>query len=264
MASELSLLVLFVYIPIMLGGIYVAWLATGRQRVREASHAALYPRYDEADSGTGELHETYKQEAKLAYFREFTGDPTIEGRWADDRDVPMPGKLRDMFEAFSEPIYFHSVSAHGSFSLQGGQVVYHESVREVEGYRVRPEGQVVESLRLLENDIPENLTEYLQDYLRRRMAFASYEHSIRPGHTQGRGRHDVVVTGDADVEGWNLKVPNEEQGLREGWRPEATVRWTENRDLAGQDPPGEEMRQWIGTPASFPEAEQSEDFWNPN
>ncbi|NQT86059.1 hypothetical protein HQ560_04800 [bacterium] len=266
MASELALLVLFVYIPVILGGLYVAWLSVGRQRVREAAHAALYPRHDEADSGSGELHEAFKQETKQAYFNEFTGDPEVEGRWADDRDVPMNGKMREMFEAFAEPMYHPpSASAHGGFRLEGGRVVYSESVRiRPEHWSIRPEGQVVNSLRLLDDDIPENLTEHLQEYLRRRVSFASYEHSIRPGHTQGKGQHDYVVEGDKDVKGWNLQVPNEEQGQRDGWRPEATVRWTKQRMVDDQSPPAFEQRGWIGAPTGFPDAEPSDDFWNPN
>lgn len=264
MASELALLVAFVYIPIVLGSMYIAWLAVGRQRVREASHAALYPREDEVAAGTGELAESFKQEAEQAYFREFTGDPEIEGRYADDRDVPMSGELRKMFEAFTEPIYHRNVSAHGSFALQGGRVVYRESVHISEGWSVRPEGQVVNSLRLLDDGIPEDLTEHLQEYLRRRMAFASYHQTLRPGASGNPNGHDVVVRGDEKVDAWSLRVPNEEAGRLEGWRPEATVRWTKQRMTDDQSPPAAEQREWIGTPPAFEAPETSEDFWNPN
>jgi hypothetical protein len=264
MASELALLVLFVYIPIVLGSMYIAWLAVGRQRVREAGHAALYPREDEVAAGTGELAESFKQEAEEAYFGEFHGDPEIEGRYADDRDVPMSGELRKMFEKFTEPMFYRNVSARGSFALQNGRVVYRENVNISEGWRIRPEGQVVNSLRLLDNEIPENLTELLQEYLRRRMAFASYHQTLRPGASGNPDGHDVVVRGDEKVAAWSLRVPNEEAGRLEGWRPEATVRWTKRRETGDQSPPASEQRSWIGTPGAFEAPETSEDFWNPN
>jgi hypothetical protein len=266
MASELALLVLFVYIPIVLGSMYIAWLAVGRQRVREASHAALYPREDEVAAGTGELAESYKQEAEEAYFREFHGDPEIEGRYADDRDVPMSGELRKMFEKFTEPMYHpSSVTARGSFALQGGRVVYRETIiRTPERWTIRPEGQVVNSLRLLDDEIPENLTELLQEYMRRRMAFASYHQTLRPGNSGNPNGHDVVVRGDEKDDAWSLRVPNEEAGRLEGWRPESAVRWTKQRMVGDQSPPGSDQRSWIGTPPAFETPETSEDFWNPN
>ncbi|MFP4057887.1 MAG: hypothetical protein ACLF0G_13555 [Candidatus Brocadiia bacterium] len=250
MAAELAVLALFVYLPIVVGGAYIGWLSVARERVHHSNHYALYDEGDQSEA----LDVRGENEAR--FFREFTGRLRVDEGDAADADVPMPGVLRDMFTEFTVPIHYRHVSARGSFELVGSRVVYREHVSVDEGFRVRPEGQVVESLRLLADEIPENLTEYLQDYMRRRRAHSAYLH--RWVHDD-----DPTVAGDSEVGPWNLWVPNVRTATRDEWHPEAAVRATKTRMVGDQSPPAAHQRDLIDAPLDMPGYEPSEDFWHP-
>lgn len=250
-AAELALLVAFVYIPLILGAIYVGWLALARERIHQANHYAIY-----ADGSQNEFLAD-RGEITAEFFPEFTGNVRVTEDDAPEPNIPGDDELRKLFEAYTEPIHYRNVSAHGSFHLVGGRVVYRENIRVDEGTRIRPEGQLVLDWRLLEDNIPQNLTAYLQDYLRRRTAHTAYEHSWV--HDE-----DEVVAGGGDVAGWNLNVPDEGvPDLKDQWHPEAAIRWTKSRMTGDQTPPAARERAWIGTPSIFPDAEPNADFWEP-
>lgn len=249
-AAELALLVAFIYVPMIIGAIYLSWLALARGRVHEANHYAIY-----AEGDQSELLEE-KGEVSQEFFREFTGNVRVDEGDADEPDVPGPGELRKLFEAYTEPIHYRNVSAHGSYHLVGGRVIYRESIRVREGYRIRPEGQLVNSWRLLDDNIPEDVTRHLQEYLRRRTAHSVYEHSWI---------HDDldVVAGDEKVGPWNLKVPSE-GATRDQWNPEAVIRWEKTRMIGDQAPPAAEQRSWVGSPLLFPYPDPTADYWHPS
>jgi Flp pilus assembly protein TadG len=258
MAAELALLVAFVYVPLILGIIYVSWLTTARQRVHESDHYALTIEGDQSQSlgATGEVSQ--------AVFREFPGDVAVAETDADQPDIPAPNELRDLFEQFTQLIHYSNTSAHGSFYLDGSTVRYRESVQVDEGYRMRPEGQLVESWNLLDDQIPERITALLVDYMRRRRAHTDYVH-------RWDNDRDPVVAGDERVAGWNLKVPMDGVAARDlgqegrlGWHPEAAIRcWTKSRMARDQTPPGATQRSDVGCPLSMPQGEPSSDFWHP-
>ena len=249
-AAELALLVAFVYVPLSIGSIYIGWLAVARERVHESNHYAIYTEGDQSEGleDHGEVHDQF--------FREFTGDVRVDDVDAEEPNIPGPNELRDLFEAFTEPIHYRNVSAHGSFHLVGGRVVYSETIHVSEGYRIRPEGELVNSWRLLEDNIPEDLTQHLQEFLRRRAARTVYEHSWV---------HDDldVVAGDERVGGWNLDIPSTE-ATQDQWHPEAAVRWDKTRMTGDQTPPAAEQRTWIGAPLAFPGYDPTSDYWVPS
>jgi hypothetical protein len=248
-AAELALLVAFVYVPLSIGAIYIGWLAVARGQVHQANHYAIYAEGDQSEA----LQE--RGQVTDEFFPEFTGNVSVEEGDAEEPDIPGDNELRDLFNAFTEPIHYRNVSAHGSFHLVGGRVVYRESINVSEGWRIRPEGQLVNSWRLLDDNIPEDLTRYLQDYLRRRAARSVYEHSWV---------HDDldVVAGDEDVGPWNLEVPSD-TATQDQWHPEAAVRWDKTRMVGDQQPPAAEQRAWIGTPSIFPDPQPTDDYWHP-
>lgn len=249
-AAELALLVAAVYVPLIIGALYMGWLALARGRIHEANHYAIYVEGSQSE----DLEE--RGELTQAFFPEFTGSLRAVEDDAEEPNIPADDELRKLFEAYTEPIHYRNVSARGSFRLVGGRVVYRENIHVDEGERIRPEGQLVLDWRLLEDNIPGDLTTYLQDYLRRRMAHSGYEHSWV--HDE-----DKVVAGGDGVEAWNLDVPNEAaRQLKDQWHPEAAIRWTKSRMCGDQSPPAAQQRAWIGTPAMFPGAEPSEDFWH--
>jgi len=259
MAVELALLVSFVYVPISFGAIYLGWLAAARQRVHEGNHYALYmfPYGDQLPGLNGAsppANASIVNEVRATFFREFTGRPETRVGDADDADIPGPDEVRDMLEQFTELTYYYNASARGSFRLVGSTVVYQESVNVDEGYRMRPEGQIVESMGLLDDNIPENITGILwwpwpagspeARYMRRRRAHTNYLHywkeqgrdfdqetwaarndgTLSPWveETDGgvvarrvRTRYDDQGTDDSPVRAWNLKVPTDKAALRD-------------------------------------------------
>jgi len=244
----MALLGLFVYVPLIIGALYVSWLATGRQRVHEVNHYAML--------GEGDQSETLADRGEMTdeFFREFTGDLEVVESDGDEPDVPGPDELRDLWEAFRQPIHYRNVSAHGSFSLVGGQVVYRESIRVDEGYRVRPEGQCVENWNLLDDQVPELVTELLQDYVVRRKVSTFYRHGWV--HDD-----DPVVAGDGRVGALILDVPRTPEKVP--WTPETGVRGDKTRMTGDQAPPAASQRDQVGCPAHFPDPEPSQDFWHP-
>ncbi len=251
MAAELAVLTAFVYVPLIFGSIYVGWLATGRQRVHEANHYSIWAEGDQSEDypTVGEVHNVA--------FREFPGQVRVSEADPADADVPMPGELRDLFEEFTRPIHYRNVSAHGSFYLDGSTVRYRETIRVDEGYRVRPEGQLVEAWDLLDDQIPERLTTLLVDYMHRRQARSNYLHI-------GSHDRDKVVAGDRDVAGWNLEIPNDARATRDEWNPAAAVRWTKRREARDQMPPGARERSQVGINNNLPGIDPDDyDFWHP-
>jgi len=198
MAAELSLLVVFVYLPLIVGAFVVGWLATGRQRVHESNHYALLVEGDQSETRDD------RGEVTTELFREFTGEVAVAEGDADEPDIPAPDEIQDLFEKWTEKTYYvrTSVSAHGSFHLEGGRVVYRESVRVTrdEGWHMDPEGSIVEALKLLDDDIPRHITEELVDFLRRRTAHTNYYHSWKE---QGR---------DLDQDAWSVNTWTEVVG----------------------------------------------------
>ena len=247
-AAEMALLVFFVYVPLTIGALHVAWLGTGRQRVHEANHFAIFAHGDQSE----ELAERGDMETE--FFREFTGSVDVKERDTDQPDVPMDDELEEMWIEFRKPIHYRNVSAHGSFSLVGNRVVYNERVNVDEGFRVRPEGKCVDDWNLLADNIPENVTELLQDYMLRREAHSFYRHSWI--HDR-----DQVIQGGGGVRGLNLQVPTSE--VSEYWTPKCAIRSFEQRQARDSVPPGVSQRQIVGTPADFPDAEPSHDYWHP-
>ena len=247
-AAEMALLVFFVYVPLVIGALHIAWLSAGRQRVHEANHFAIFAHDDQSETLAT------RGDMTREFFAEFTGNVEVNERDTDEPDVPMDGELREMWEAFRVPIHYRNVSAHGSFSLQGNRVVYSESVNIDEGFRVRPEGQCVDKWNLLADNIPENVTALLQDYMVRREAFSFYQHHWI--HDE-----DEVVRGGGGVAGLTLQVPVNEQA--EYWTPKSAIRFFEVRQARDSNPPALSQRAIIGTPGSFPGAEPSNDFWHP-
>lgn len=251
MAAELALLTAFVYVPLIFGAIYVGWLATGRQRVHEANHYSIWAQGDQSEDfpTVGEAH--------TVAFSEFPGQVRVQETDPADADVPSQGEIRDLFEEFTKLIHYRNVSAHGSFYLDGSTVRYRESVNVDEGYRMRPEGQLVESWDLLDDQIPERITEVLVDYMHRRQAHTNYAHSWF--HDK-----DKVVAGDDKVAAWNLQVPNDAIATKDEWSPEAAVRWDKTREARDQSPPGAQQRSWVGFGNDPPTVEPNDyDFWHP-
>ncbi|MFW6164500.1 MAG: hypothetical protein ACODAJ_17150 [Planctomycetota bacterium] len=247
-AAEMALLVFFVYVPLTIGALHVAWLAAGRQRVHEANHFALFGHGDQSE----ELAERGPMERE--FFGEFTGSTDVTEEDTDEPDVPMYDELREMWEEFRKPIHYRNVSAHGSFHLVGNRVVYRESVHVDEGFRVRPEGQCVNEWNLLADNIPENVTELLQDYMVRRQAHSFYQHHWI--HDR-----DEAIRGGGGVRGLTIQVPVSEAA--EYWTPQCAVRFFEQRQARDSRPPGLSQRQVVGTPNQFPDAEPSLDYWHP-
>ena len=247
-AAEMALLVFFVYVPLIIGALHIAWLATGRQRVHEVNHTALFAHGDQSEA----LAERGAMERE--FFREFTGSIEVAERDTDEPDVPMDDELREMWEEFRKPIHYKNVSAHGSFHLQGNSVVYRESVHVDEGFRVRPEGQCVDDWNLLADNIPENVTDLLQEYMIRREAHSFYQHHWV--HDR-----DEVIRGGGGVRGLNIQVPTSE--VSEYWTPECAIRWLEQRQARDSVPPGLSERRVVGAPGQFPDAEPSFDYWHP-
>jgi hypothetical protein len=250
MAAELALLTAFVYVPLIFGCIYVGFLATARQRVHEGNHYSIWAQGDQSEdyAPVGEVHNVA--------FHEFPGQVRVQETDPADADVPAPGEIRDMFEEFTKLQHFRNVSAHGSFSLEGSVVRYHESVRIDEGFRMRPEGQLVEAWHLLDDQIPERISDMLVDYLHRRQAHTNYAHSWF-------NDKDKVVAGDRDVAGWNLQIPNDATATKDEWSPEAAVRWTKVRMISDSMPPGAQQRNQVGMPLTLPVVESDYDYWHP-
>jgi len=251
MAAELAVLTAFVYVPLIFGAIYVGWLATARQRVHEGNHYSIWAEGDQSEEfpPVGEVHGVG--------FREFPGQVRVQETDPPDADVPGPNELRDLFEEFTKLIHYRNVSAHGSFSLQGSRVVYRESVHVSEGYRMRPEGQLVEAWDLLDDQIPERITEVLVDYMHRRQAHTNYAHMWY--HDK-----DKVVAGDRDVAAWNLQIPNDDKVTKDEWSPVAAIRWDKTREARDQSPPAAQQRSWVGCGNDPPLVEPNDyDFWHP-
>ena len=254
MAAELALLVVFVYLPLVIGSFYVGWLATARQRVHEANHYALLVEGDQSE----ELGE--RGEATSELFREFTGQLAVEEGDADEPDIPAPDEIRDLFEKWTEKTYYtkKTVTAHGWFELVGSRVVYRErvNVSYEEGWHMDPEGHLVEGWRLLDDQIPERITDELVDYMRRRKAHSSYTHSWI--HDK-----DEIVAGGGGVGPWNLQVPNDARATRDEWHPECAIRWAKTRMVSDQSPPGASQRTEAGCALDLPDYEPAFDFWHP-
>jgi len=250
MAAELAVLTAFVYAPLIFGSIYVSWLATARQRVHEGNHYSIWADGDQSEdyAPVGEVH-------TLA-FREFPGQVRVQETDPLDADVPGPDEIRRLFHAFTQLVHYRNVSAHGSFYLDGSTVRYRESIRISEGYRMRPEGRLVEAWGLLDDQIPERITDLLVDYMHRRQAHTNYLHSWF--HDK-----DKVVAGDRDVAGWNLEVPNDLRATQDEWHPVAAVRWSKTREARDQAPPGAYQRTQVGMSNLLPEVESDYDYWHP-
>lgn len=254
MAAELAVLVMFVYVPLVLGAIYIGWLAVGRQRVHEANHYALLIEGDQSEPLP------VRGEVTTELFPEFTGDVAVEEGDADQPDIPAPDEIRRLYEKWTEKTYYakKNVSAHGWFELVGNRVVYRETIRVTydEGWHMDPEGHIVEGYGLLDDQIPERITDMLVDYMRRRKAHSVYAH-------KWYNDRDRVVAGDDDVRGWNLSVPNDERATTDQWHPECGVRWTKQRMARDQSPPGASLRLEVQCPLSLPPPEPDADFWHP-
>jgi len=226
MAAELAVLVMFVYVPLVFGAIYIGWLAVGRQRVHEANHYALLIEGDQSEPLPAE------GEVTTELFPEFTGDVEVREGDADEPDIPAPDEIRTLYEKWTEKTYYakKNVSAHGWFELQGSRVVYRETIRVTydEGWHMDPEGYIVEGYRLLDDQIPERVTDMLVDYMRRRKAHSLYVH-------KWYSDRDRVVAGDEDVE----------------------------RMARDQSPPGASLRREVQCPLTLPDPEPSFDFWHP-
>jgi len=247
-AAELALLVFFVYVPLIIGALHVAWLAAGRQRVLETTHYAIFADDDQSE----DLAE--RGEMEREFFGEFTGSLDVKERNTDEPEVPMDDELREMWEAFRVPIHYRNVSAHGSFHLVGSRVVYRETTNVDEGFRIRPEGQCVEEWNLLADNIPEDVTELLQDYMIRREAHSFYEHHWI--HDR-----DEVIQGGGGVRGLNIRVPTSE--VSQYWTPKSAIRFVEQRQARDSVPPGLSQRSRVGAPRNFPDAEPVFDYWHP-
>lgn len=250
MAAELAVLTAFVYVPLIFGAIYVGWLATARQRVHEGNHYSLWAEGDQSEDFPT------RGEVPGVGFREFPGQVRVQENDPVDADVPGPREIRDLFEEFTKLQHYRNVSAHGSFYLDGNTVRYRESVRVDEGYRMRPEGQLVEAWKLLDDQIPERITEQLIEYMHRRQAHTNYQHAWF--HDRDR-----VVAGDGKVAGWNLEIPNDAKATKDEWSPVAAVRWTKKREARDQSPPGARERSDVGISNSLPVVESDYDIWHP-
>ncbi len=273
MASELALLVLFVYVPLMVGAMYVAWLAMARERVHEANHYAVHKAGDQSELAVE------RGGVSREFFREFAGEVTVRERAGDEPEVPAPREIRDLFEEYARSFDWRKEVWHrdtpqqprawGGFTLGGGGVSYDEQVQpgrpprdpwleiqEGTSYAHAFEAREVEQLGLLDDEIPEGLGEHMVDYLKRQEAQALYRH---------RWIHDrrPLVAGRHDERGWNLQVPAADVSSRDLWRPEAATRGTKVRMARDQMPPGAWVRSRLGCPSGFPGYEPDSDFMHP-
>jgi hypothetical protein len=271
-AAELALLVPFVYLPLVVGAMYIGWLATARERVHESNHYALWLPGEQSAS-----------EVQAEFFREFTG-PVTQLVDCDDKepDVPSPGELWKLFDAFTKPISWQTdPTAHVEFYLDGSVIRSRMVVNPGEsGFRVRPEGEQVNAWHLLDNNIPKNLSDLLVGYLHRRNAYTEYLHSWvlnreawaptpgTGGGTLSRWTDDgssrgLRATGDSGTRAWNLYVPN--PAFHDQWTTAAAVRWDKTRMARDQTPPAAQLRGLVpnGCSNSLPDYEKSDDFWHP-
>ena len=270
-AAELALLVPFVYLPLVVGAIYIGWLATARERIHESNHYALWK---PGEQSSGEVQATF--------FKEFTGIATLTDTDDKEPDVPSPGELRNLFEAWTKPISWSTQpTAHVEFYLDGGTIRSHMIVDPGQsGTRIPWEGDMVNGWRLLEDNIPEDLSNQLVDYLHRRNAYTEYLHSWtldREAYAHQRGGADGTLSrwtddggtrslrgvGDSGTSSWNLYVPN--PAFRDRWTTEAAVRWDKTRMARDQTPPGAQQRGLVpnGCPNNLPDYTKTDDYWHP-
>lgn len=273
-AAELAVLTVFVYVPLVIGAIYVGWLALGRDRVHEANHYALL-----ADGDQSELF-VERGDVTRRFFGEFTGEVRVRERQAEDPEVPGPTEVRDLFEEYARTVYWRTETtvrdvpspprASGGFSLGGGGITYDEDIDPGRGGPVSErlviregwndahpdKARHVRQLRLLEDSIPEHLTEHLIDYLRRVQARSIYRHSWV--HDDGD-----PVGGNPAVRGWNLEVPAPDPAGRVEWNPATAIRGHKVRMARDQTPPGADLRHNTGFPVGLPGYEPDTDFMHP-
>ena len=274
-AAELAVLVVFVYVPLTIGAIYVGWLALARERVHQANHYALL--------GEGDQSETLSDRGEVTrqFFGEFTGETAVAEGPADDPEIPGPGEIRDLFNEYCRRDYWRRRTviparppapprASGGFTLGGGGISYEERVDPgggggsearvviTEGYNYahREKFLAVQELRLLDDQIPERLTGHLGGYLERLTAHAFYRHSWAHDRSS-------VVAGDDQARGMRLQVPYAPTARRDEWHPECAVRGTKVRTARGQSPPGGDVVRQIAGPGVPPSYETDTDFMHP-
>ncbi len=272
-ATELALLVPFVYLPLILGAIYVAWLAAARGRVHEANHYAVHKAGDQRELAAE------RGSVSQEFFREFPGEVIVFEAAADDPEVPGPREVRDLFEEYVRSYSWRREIWHrdappqprawGGFTLGGGGVTYQQrvepgrpprdpwlEVQEGTAYAHKSKAREVEQLGLLDDEIPEGLTEHMSDYMWRRQAQAIYRH---------RWLHDrdPVVAGAKGERAWNAQVPARDVVSRDVWQPEAAIRGSKVRQARDQLPPGAWVRSRLGCPSGLPGYELDSDFMHP-
>ena len=283
-ATELSLLVVFVYLPLVIGSMYIAWLALARGRVHEANHFALHQQ--------GNQSELSVERGRIAneFFEGFTGDVIVVEGAADAPEVPMPGEVRDLFEEYVRQYHWRRERviqapapsqprpprAWGGFTLGGGGVSYEEHVdpgvtyppatpppepriviEEGSAYAHASKAREVMALGLLDDDIPEHLTRHMVDFMGRHRTQAVYRH---------RWLHDrdpVVAGSGGRRKEWLLQVPAPEVKAHDEWSPEGATRGTKVRQSREYSPPGADMRSLLQCPVSFPGYETDVDFMHP-
>jgi hypothetical protein len=272
-ATELALLVVFVYLPLVIGAMYVAWMALARGRVHEANHYALHRSGDQSETATerGVVSEEF--------FREFTGSVTVREGTADDPQVPGPREIRDLFEEYARQYYWTETIIHrhvpqpprawGGFTLGGGGVTYEERVepgcppreptieiRDGWAYAHKRQAREVEQLGLLQDEIPERLTDHMAGFMRRWRTQAIYRHSW--AHDA-----DPIVAGRQGERAWNLQVPAPDVSGRDAWSPEGSTRGSKVRQARDTIPPGAWVRSLLQCPSEFPPPEPDTDFMHP-
>jgi hypothetical protein len=294
-AAELALLVPFVYLPLVVGAIYIGWLATARERVHESNHYALWmPGEQTAADAQGE------------FFREFSGSVSRLDDLPDkEPDVPSADEIRKLFDEWrnGQIIFSTPASARVVFYLDGDVIRARTDVNPGDsGYRDHPEKQQVIDWRLIQpeanggENIPERLTGLLKGYMHRCHAYTEYLHSWtlnreawapRPTEFDKEGNITVPgaggtlsrwtdegnsrrlrATGDPGTSPWNLYVPN--PALADQWTAKSAVRFPgedKTRMARDQSPPATKQRGLVisGIGPNDPSHElNSENYWRPD
>lgn len=271
-AAELALLVPFVYLPLVAGAIYIGWLATARERVYE-SDQYLVQRRDPATT----------DEIQGIFFREFTGRVTqAVGSDDPEPDVPSPGEIQKLFEMWTtKPTFWSSnPTAHVEFYLDGSTIRSRMIVDPGRsGSSIPWEGQMVQAWGLLNNNVPDDLSNQLLDFMHRRDAYTEYLHSwvldreawapqTGAGGNLSRWNDDgssrsLRATGDSGTRGWNLSIPN--PAFRPQWTIESAIRWDKTRMARDQTPPASSERAFVpnGCSNNPPGCVKTDDYWHP-